>query len=96
MTMQSLEESVGRELERCPPFTLELSAAQLMELVSLLQLALRHPAMVRHEHQGTTLFARGFVQSVREGFAEFPLLQMVIDRGSAPDPFGGMDASRPC
>lgn len=78
MTTPELTAALAEELSRTPDYHLQLSGAQLLQIMSLLQLALRHPSL-EDDADAVTVFVRGFIASVREGFAGFPVVQMVLD-----------------
>lgn len=89
MKEPAITAALAEELSRAPDFSLSLSAAQLVQLVSMLQLAMRHPQL-EDDADSVTQFVRGFIASVRAGFEGFHVVQMVIDKNG-----GGMD-TRPC
>lgn len=92
MTNPQLTAALAEELSRTHDFEMTLSGAQLLQLVSMLQIALRHPSL-QDEAECTTLFVRAFIASVREGFGGFPIVQMVIDKNGAGE---AVTMPRPC
>ncbi len=91
MSEQAFNDALAEELSRTPNYTMELTGSQALQLVCFLQLALRHPA-VEDDAERVTLFVRGFIASVREGFGGFPVIQMLIDKN---DP-STVEMPRPC
>jgi hypothetical protein len=90
-TEAELTAALEAELGRMPSVTLCVSAAELLQMVTLLQLAIRHPGI--EASQGSALaaqFARRFIASIRDGLSEFPAVQQVIALN------GAVGNDRPC
>ena len=90
MKNAALVHALAEELNRAPAFQLQISGAELLQIVSFLQLALRHPSLDA-EQACATLYVRGFIASAREGFGGFPTVQLVIDSNN-----GHTEVPRPC
>jgi hypothetical protein len=81
-TVKALD--LAAELVRAPPHQLVLRADQMLQIIGMLQLALRHPDFEDDdcEHQMTVKFVREFIETVRDdGFKGFPAVQRLIDEG---------------
>lgn len=90
--------ALAEELERMPMCTLKISGADVLQIITMLQLALRHPNF-REENAGlaplealnAAEFVRHFIATIRANMAEYPTVQLVIDYN-----FRELDMPRPC
>lgn len=89
-TEQGLIKAIGAEMERMRTYKVELQGSDLVQIVSFLQIALRHPTF--HEegpHQQPAHTVRRFVAFVRTMFEGFPAVQQLIDlNGNTDQPSG--------
>lgn len=74
-------QALAAEVSAAPDRRLDLTAAQLLQLISVLQVGLRHPT-IREDGAATVEFCERFIAVVRDGFDGFPTIQMAIDGGS--------------
>lgn len=73
---------MANEAMRIAPLELVLTPVSVLQLVALVQLALRHPAMPASSREGGQRFVDGAEEYFRK--AEAPLLAGVVAQGNDP------------
>jgi hypothetical protein len=78
-----LLDMIAQELAAQPPMEVVWKPESVLQFVSMIQLAMRHPSIADYPENVST--AQRFLQATRQYFAECPMTLELIRRGDDPE-----------
>lgn len=87
---RTVAETMAEELCRMPAMTVEFQPLAALQIAGMLQLALRHPRV--RKHQNVCLKAQQFLEAVRQYLADCPACLEVMRRADDPGEHGPLDS----